>query len=58
MLIRLDVASWFGFQRTRVERLQEVFILVLDWRCFWLGFDAAARLCLVLADESNIVVRQ
>ena len=25
---------------------------------FWLGFDAAARLCLVLADESNIVVRQ
>ena len=25
---------------------------------FWLGFDAAAGLCLVLADESNIVVRQ
>ena len=25
---------------------------------FWPGFDAAARLCLVLADESNIVVRQ
>ena len=49
-------ANFCGYDFSEVLLLPECDVSFL--KIFWLGFDAAARLCLVLADESNIVVRQ